>query len=119
MAENKTGQHEVSQQVSQEPAESDVRPTMEGLRRQRDEVLRIAQTHGAHNVRVFGSVARGEARPDSDIDFLVDLEPDRTLFDLSGLIVDLEEALGREVHVVEIAEPSRAAHRIAQEAVPL
>ncbi len=49
------------------------------LASKKDEILRIAATHGARNVRVFGSVARGEARPDSDVDFLVDMEPGRTL----------------------------------------
>jgi uncharacterized protein len=94
-------------------------PTLEALRRRRTELLQIAATHGASNVRVFGSVARGEARTDSDVDFLVDLEPGRSLFDLSGLILDLGEAIGREVDVVEISKPSRAADRIAREAVPL
>src|SRR5260370_41587010 len=82
-------------------------------------ILNIAARHGAKRIRVFGSVARGEARPDSDVDFLVELEPGRSLLDLSGLILDLEEALGREVDVVEITKPSRAANRIRQEAVPL
>ena len=50
----------------------------------REEILRIAARHGAHNVRVFGSVVRGEARPDSDVDFLVDMDPGRTLLDMVG-----------------------------------
>ena len=53
--------------------------------RRRDEILRIAERHGAHNVRIFGSVARGEARPDSDLDVLVDLDDGRTALDLSEL----------------------------------
>jgi predicted nucleotidyltransferase/catechol 2,3-dioxygenase-like lactoylglutathione lyase family enzyme len=93
--------------------------TMEDLRGRRVEILRIAEARGASNVRVFGSVARGEARPDSDVDFLVDLAPERTLFDLGGLIGDLEEALGRRVDVVEIFERSRIAERIQREAIPL
>jgi predicted nucleotidyltransferase len=93
--------------------------TLEDLRARREEILRIAATRGAHNVRLFGSVARGTAGPESDVDFLVDLEPGRTLFDLSGLILDLEEALGRRVHVVEITRPSPVAGRIQREAVPL
>lgn len=94
-------------------------PLLEDLRARREEILRIAQTNGAYNVRVFGSVARGEARPDSDIDFLVEFEPERTLLDLSELILDLEEALGRKVDVVEIRRPSPTAERIQREAIPL
>ncbi len=63
-------------------------------------ILNIAARHGAKRIRVFGSVARGEARPDSDVDFLVDLEPGRSLFDLGGLLMDLQELLGRKVDVV-------------------
>lgn len=55
----------------------------------REDVLRIAMRYGAHNVRIFGSVARGEARPGSDVDVLVDLEPGRSLLDLGGLLMDL------------------------------
>jgi predicted nucleotidyltransferase len=63
-------------------------------------ILNIAAQHGAKRVRVFGSVARGEARPDSDVDFLVDLEPGRSLFDLGGLLMELQDLLGRKVDVV-------------------
>ena len=70
------------------------------LREKREEILRIAAQRGAYNVRVFGSAARGEAGPDSDVDFLVDLEPGRSLFDLGGLLMDLQDLLGREVDVV-------------------
>ena len=70
------------------------------LHAERTTILDIARRHGAGNVRVFGSVARGDARPESDIDFLVDLEPGRSLFDLGGLAMDLEEFLGRPVDVV-------------------
>ena len=70
------------------------------LTTRRDEIIRLAASHGAHNVRVFGSTARGEARESSDIDFLVDWEPKRTLFDLCQLINDLRELLDREVDVV-------------------
>jgi hypothetical protein len=88
-------------------------------RARRAELLRIAALRGASNVRVFGSVARGEARRNSDIDFLVDLAADRTLFDLSELILDLQEALGCKVDVIEIAESTPAGDRIQGEAVPL
>jgi hypothetical protein len=63
--------------------------------------LRIAAKYGAYNVRVFGSVARGEARPDSDIDFLVELEPQRTLLDQIALMQSLEDLLGRKVDLTE------------------
>jgi uncharacterized protein len=66
----------------------------------RDEILRIAAANGARNVRVFGSVARGEADERSDIDFLVEMEPGRSLFDLGGLWFELHELLGCEVDVV-------------------
>jgi len=66
----------------------------------REEILRISAAHGAKNVRVFGSVARNEAGDDSDIDFLVDLEPGRSLLDLGGLLVDLEHLLTRRVDIV-------------------
>ena len=71
------------------------------LRQYRDDILRLAAKHGAHNVRVFGSVARGEDTPESDVDFLVTMEPDRSLFDQGGLLADLEYLLGRRVDVVE------------------
>ena len=70
------------------------------LKAKREEILRVAAKHGAYNVRVFGSVARGEDDEKSDVDFLVDLEDDRSLLDLGGLLMDLRELLGREVDVV-------------------
>ncbi len=63
-------------------------------------ILRLAAKHGAHNVRVFGSVSRGEVGPQSDVDILVDMEPGRSLMDLGGLLMDLEDLLGRKVDVV-------------------
>lgn len=66
----------------------------------RDQILAIAAKHGASNVRVFGSVARGTADADSDIDFLVQLESGRSLFDLGGLLMDLQKLLSRKVDVV-------------------
>lgn len=63
----------------------------------REAVLQLANQHGAYNVRVFGSVARGEAHPDSDVDFLVDFHEGVTIFDMIGLWQDLTELLGREV----------------------
>jgi uncharacterized protein len=86
----------------------------------RDEILRIAARHGAYNVRVFGSVARGEAGPDSDVDFLMDAGPEVSRWFPGGLIADLEELLGRPV---DVAEPETL-HRVIKdevlaEAVPL
>jgi predicted nucleotidyltransferase len=69
------------------------------LREKRDEILRIAARHGASNIRVFGSVARGEARAESDVDFLVELERGRSLLDHAALMIDLEDLLGRRVDV--------------------
>jgi predicted nucleotidyltransferase len=93
--------------------------TLADLRARRDEILGIAAARGAHNVRVFGSVARGEATAESDVDILVDLDPGTSLLDLSALILDLREALGRKVDVVEIWRPSFIGDRILREAVPL
>lgn len=70
------------------------------LKSAREEILRIAAKHGARNVRVFGSMARGDAGENSDVDFLIDLEADRSLLDIAALQVDLRELLGRNVDVV-------------------
>ena len=70
------------------------------LEMRRDYILRVADKHGARNVRVFGSVARGEAGPASDVDFLVKMDQDRSLIDLSNFVVDLQDLLGRKVDVV-------------------
>ena len=76
---------------------------LEIIRARRVDILALAAKRGALNVRVFGSVVRGDARVDSDVDFLVDLEPGRSLFDLGGLLADLELLLGRSVDVVTTA----------------
>ncbi len=70
------------------------------LQSKREDILRTANRYGAFNVRVFGSVARGEADSESDIDLLVDMEAGRSLLDLSGLLIDLEDMLGCNVDVV-------------------
>jgi len=70
------------------------------LQEKRDDILRIADKHGARNVRVFGSVVRGESRPDSDVDFLADVGPTASSWFPAGLMLDLEEILGRPVEVV-------------------
>lgn len=86
----------------------------------REEILLIAAHYGARNVRIFGSVARAEARPDSDVDVLVDLEPGRSLFDLGGLLIDLQDLLGCRVDVVtEQGLRPRIRERVLREAVPL
>lgn len=73
------------------------------LAEKRNEILRIAARHGAYNVRVFGSMARGDAGPASDVDLLVDVRPDHSAFFPGGLVADLEDLLGRHVDVVEQA----------------
>ena len=94
--------------------------TDELLRMKREDILRIAARHGARNVRLFGSVARGEIGPESDIDFLVEMEEGRSLLDHVALWQDIEELLGCQVDVVS----ERALHwyirdRVLREAVPL
>jgi len=69
------------------------------LREKREEILRIAAKHGAYNVRVFGSVARGEARADSDVDFLIDVAENHSPWLPVALILDLEELLKRQVDI--------------------
>lgn len=93
--------------------------TLDELRRRRTEIQRIAESHGARNVWVFGSVARGDAVPGSDVDFLVDFDPDRAVLDLSALILDLQAALECEVDVKELTGDGRAAERIRRESVAL
>jgi hypothetical protein len=90
------------------------------LQSKREEIIGLAARHGALNVRVFGSVARGEGRPDSDVDFLVDLESGRSLFDLGGLLTELQALLGCKVDVItERALRPRVRERVKREAVPL
>ncbi len=90
------------------------------LREKREEILQIAARHGARNVRVFGSVARGEADERSDIDFLVEMERGRSLFDLGGLLVDLQDLLGQEVDVITIGGlRERMRDQVLREAVSL
>ncbi len=90
------------------------------LNEKREEIIRIAAQHGAYNVRVFGSVARGEANPDSDIDFLIDLGENRSPWFPVSLIRDLEKLLGRKVDIVtEKGLKERIRKRVLQEAVLL
>ncbi|MGG6270477.1 nucleotidyltransferase family protein [Leptolyngbya sp. AN03gr2] len=86
----------------------------------RDEILAIAQKHGAYNVRVFGSVARGEADDQSDVDFLVEMGKNRSSWFPVGLIQDLEDLLGREVDVAtEKMLHERIRDRVLKEAISL
>lgn len=92
----------------------------ERLRRHRKQVLEIARRHGAYNVRLFGSHARGEADSESDIDLLVDLEAGRTLLDLGGLQYELEQLLGCKVDVVTVRGlKARIRDSVKKEAIPL
>jgi len=92
----------------------------EELDKKRLEIERLAARHGAFNVRVFGSVVRGESTPESDIDFLVDTEPRTSSWFPAGLILDLEELLGRRVEVVTQKGLSPLIRdRVLKEAVPL
>jgi uncharacterized protein len=97
--------------------------TVEDLRARRDEILRVAAVHGARNVRVFGSVARGEADRASDVDLLVDLATDARGFAYFGVIEDLRRdlasLLGRDVDVVDSAALSSMRARVIREAVAL
>ncbi|MEO8954935.1 MAG: nucleotidyltransferase family protein [Ktedonobacteraceae bacterium] len=90
------------------------------LQEKREDILRVASKRGASNVRVFGSVARGESDSKSDIDLLVDMEPGRSLFDLGGLLMDLQDLLGHKVDVVtERGLRERIRERVLKEAIPL
>lgn len=75
-------------------------PTLDELRAQRDAIIEMAEKHGVYNVRVFGSVARGEATPESDVDILVSAKSGVSVFDLVGLWLDLQDLLEREVSLV-------------------
>ncbi len=82
--------------------------------------MAIAAGHGASNIRIFGSVARGEANRESDLDLLIEMEKSRSLFDMGGLLMDLEELLGCPVDVAESdALRDRTKKQILAEAVLL
>lgn len=93
---------------------------IQALREKRDEILQIAAEHGARKVRIFGSVARGEADTSSDLDLLVEMEPGRSLLDLGGLLMDLQDLLGCRVDIVtEKGLRERIRDRVLREAVAL
>ena len=90
------------------------------LKQKREQVLETAAHYGAYNMRVFGSVAHGEADEASDIDLLVNLEPGRSLMDLGGLLYDLQILLGTDVDVVtEKGLRTRIREQVLREAIPL
>jgi len=94
--------------------------SLELLRSKADEIRRIAEKHGASNLRVFGSVARGEAGPESDLDLLIDAGPTTSAWFPAGLILDLEAILGHRVEIVtEKALNKHLRDHVLSEAVPL
>lgn len=95
--------------------------TLDSLRKdRRAEILRLANFHGAHNLRVFGSVARGEAHADSDLDLLVAWDPGRSLMDHAELVDDLQSLLGMKVHIgTDKALHWYVREKILREATPL
>ncbi|XWX03576.1 nucleotidyltransferase family protein [Aggregatilineales bacterium SYSU G02658] len=97
-------------------------PTLEMLRARREEILALAQRYGASDVRVFGSVARGEANAESDVDLLVSMREGASMFDLVGLWLALKDLLGCEVSLLtddEHPRRERLMQRIREDAVPL
>jgi predicted nucleotidyltransferase len=99
-------------------AERQQPPTMGIVRARRNEILAAADRHGASNVRIYGSVARGNATPISDIDVLVEMEEGRSLLDLAALHLELEEILGYPVEIGTDVKP-RLRERVRAEAVAL
>lgn len=96
-------------------------PSLAVLRARRAEVLDVCARHGASDVSVFGSVARGEQDGESDLDLLVDIEDGRSLFDLAGLVDDLEALLGCPVNLVErdLLRDDSFGQAVRRDAVPL
>lgn len=94
--------------------------TLDTLQREkRTEILRLGEKHGARNIRVFGSVARGDNHAESDVDFLVDMDQDRTLFDLAGFVADVQDLLGAKVDVVTPGGLRYLRERVLTEALPI
>ena len=97
-------------------------PTLDDLRARRDEIIALAAKYGAFDVRVFGSVARGEATPDSDFDLMVNARPGTSVFDLVGLWLDLKDLLGRDVSLITDdpnPQNERFMRRVLKDAIPL
>jgi predicted nucleotidyltransferase len=94
--------------------------TKDDIIKRREEIIALAKQYGASDVRIFGSVARGDAIESSDLDLLVRLEPDRSLLDQGGLLMDLRALLGIQVDVVEDGQLSgRFGQIVRREAIPL
>ena len=94
--------------------------TLSDLKPFRDKILAVGARHGASAVRVFGSFAKGAARPDSDLDLLVSFEHGRSLLDHAALVLELESLLGRKVEIAsERGLKPRFRERVLAEAVPL
>jgi uncharacterized protein len=94
--------------------------TLKELRAHRAAIVAIAGRYGARNLRVFGSVVRGEADAQSDVDFLVELAPGRSVLDLGGLLMDLQEHLHCKVDVMTPAMlKPRVRERVLREAMPV
>jgi len=94
--------------------------TKADILKRRDEIIAAGKRHGASNFRLFGSVARGDAVEDSDVDLIVHFEPERSLIDHGGLIDDLEELLGIKVDVIsEGGMRDRFRHEVMKDAVAL
>jgi uncharacterized protein len=98
--------------------ENEIAPTLSLLRAHRDVIMSIASRRGVTNIRVFGSVARGDARPDSDVDLLVDFDTGHRGLDLFGFEREVEELLGHPVEVgTEVHRSIR--QKVDSQAVPL
>jgi uncharacterized protein len=94
--------------------------TLEQLHEKRDDIRRIAAKHGARNIRVFGSVARGEAGSESDLDLLIETGPETSSWFPAGLVLDLEDLLGCRIEVVtERGLRDDLRPRVLREAIPL
>jgi predicted nucleotidyltransferase len=95
------------------------RPTWDMLSSQRTEILAVVRRHHGRSVAVFGSVARGEDRPGSDIDLLVDFEPGSSLLDVARMSDELTELIGRRVDVVSAGGLTDRDDHFRREAIPL
>jgi predicted nucleotidyltransferase len=94
--------------------------TLDIIRREkRTEIVRSGEVYGVRNIRVFGSVARGDNNAASDVDLLVDLDQGRTLFDLAGFVADVQDLLGVRVDVVTVGGLRYLRDQILSEAVPI
>jgi len=94
--------------------------TKDTLRQKREDIRRIAAKHGVSSIKVFGSVARGQAKPDSDLDLLIDVGPTTSAWFPAGLILDLENLLGCRVEVVtEKGLNPQLREQVLSEAMPI